>query len=69
MRSRFISLVITFLREISGAETGRETSTDSSGACAAGRIIVHFNLAADRKRFTSIGCKVALVFEYGGVIV
>lgn len=34
-----------------------------SGTYAAGRIIVHFNLVADRKSFIS---NVALVFEYDG---
>lgn len=37
-----------------------------SGTYAAGRIIVHFNLVADRKSFTSFCCNVALVFEYDG---
>lgn len=69
MRPQFISLVIRFLWEISLAETGRETSTDNTGTCAAGWIIAYFNLAANQKSFTSVCCNVALVFKYGGQIV
>lgn len=69
LRPRFLSLVIIFLWEISRAETGRESRPDNCGTCAAGRIFVHFNLAADWKSFTSVCCNVALVFEYGGMIV
>lgn len=40
LRPQFISLVITFLSESSQSETGRETSTDNSGTCAAVRNIL-----------------------------